>query len=128
MNLSVLKLKLANEPVWLVQAANAAVAIAVAVTTGGDWRPLVPAFLVALSAPLLRSRVTPVRVAAELVNEALHTPAPGAGPVPVPAAPAAPVTVAEALAPAAASAAAVVESVAKAVEKDLAARVLPSQH
>lgn len=128
MNLSVLKLKLANEPVWVVQALNALVGVAVAVATGGDWKALVPSVLAALSAPLLRSRVTPVRVAAELVNEALHTPAPGAGPVPVPAAPAAPVTVAEALAPAAASAAAVVESVAKTVEKDLAAKVLPTQH
>jgi hypothetical protein len=120
LNLSVLKLKLANEPVWLVQAANAAVGIAVALATGGDWQSLVPSVLVALSAPLIRSRVTPVRVVAQLVNEALHTPAPGPGPVDVPAVPAAPVTVAEALAPAAAAAASVVESVA--------AKVLPPQH
>lgn len=110
MNLSLLKLKLASEPVWLVQAANAAVAIAVAVATGGDWRPLVPAFLVALSAPLLRSRVTPVRTVAQLVNEALHTPAPGPGPVegtPV---------------------ASAVADVVKAVEADLTSKVLPPQH
>lgn len=81
MNLSLLKLKLANEPVWLVQTFNAAVGVAVALATGGDWQSLVPSVLVALSAPLIRSRVTPVRVVAQLVNEALHTPAPGPGPV-----------------------------------------------
>jgi hypothetical protein len=46
----------------------------------------VPSDLVALSAPLIRSRVTPVRVVAQLDNEALHTPAPGPGPVESPAA------------------------------------------
>jgi hypothetical protein len=101
MNLSLLKLKLANEPVWIVQAFNAAVGIATALATGGDWRSLVPSFLVAVSAPLIRSRVTPVRVVAQLVNTALHTPAPGPGPVdPAPAAtPAAPAAGAAVLPP-----------------------------
>lgn len=91
MNLSLLKLKLANEPVWVVQGLNALIGVAVAVATGGDWKALVPSLLAALSAPLIRSRVTPVRVAAEIVNRALHTPAPGPGPVePIPAVQAAP--------------------------------------
>jgi hypothetical protein len=108
MNLSHLKLKLANEPVWLVQALNAAVGIAVSLVSGGNWQSLVPSVLVALSAPLIRSRVTPVRVAAQLINEALHTPAPGPGPAPAPV-----------------SVPSVVADVAKAVEADLTAKVLP---
>jgi hypothetical protein len=116
MNLSLLKLKLANEPVWLVQALNAAVGIAVAVLSGGNWQSLVPSVLAALSAPLIRSRVTPVRKVAQLVNEALHTPAPGPGPVEsAPAAPAA----------APSAAVQIVTDVAKAVEADLASKVLP---
>lgn len=116
MNVSLLKLKLASEPVWLVQALNATVGIAVALATGGDWQSLVPSVLVALSAPLIRSRVTPVRTVAQLVNEALHTPAPGPGPsgTPAPAAPAAPAVVAD------------VAKVAQAVVD--AVKVLPPQH
>lgn len=76
-----IKARLATEPVWVIQALNAAVGIAVAVLGGGDWQSLVPSLLVALSAPMLRSKVTPVRIVGELVNKALHTPAPGPGPV-----------------------------------------------
>jgi hypothetical protein len=83
MNLSLFKLKAAAEPVWLVQGVNALVGAAAAVAGGGKWTDYIPSVLVALSAPLLRSRVTPVRVVADLVNVALHTPAPGGGSKPI---------------------------------------------
>jgi hypothetical protein len=83
MNLNLFKLKAANEPVWLVQGVNALVGAAAAIAGGGKPADFIPSLLVALSAPLLRSRVTPVRVVADLVNVALHTPAPGGGSQPI---------------------------------------------
>lgn len=107
MNIALLKLKLANEPVWIVQAVNAAVGIVAATLSGGSWGAYVPSLLVALSAPLIRSRVTPVRVVADLVNTALHTTPPGPGPA------------------GDSAAAAVVSEVVQTVEKALAPKVLP---
>jgi hypothetical protein len=81
MNLSLFKFKAATEPVWVVQGLSALVSIGSAVAGGDDWRSYIPALLTAASAPLLRSRVVPIQKAADLVNVALHTPAPGGGPV-----------------------------------------------
>jgi hypothetical protein len=80
MNLSLLKFNVSREPVWLVQGVSALAGLSAAVASGGDWRSFIPSVLTALSAPLLRSRVVPIQKAADLVNIALHTPAPGAGP------------------------------------------------
>ena len=80
MNLSLLKFKAAGEPVWMVQGLAALVSIGTAVAGGDDWRSYIPALLTAASAPLLRSRVLPIQKAADLINVALHAPAPGGGP------------------------------------------------
>jgi hypothetical protein len=82
MNLSLFKFNVSREPVWLVQGVSALAGLSAAVASGGDWRSYIPAVLTALSAPLLRSRVMPVQKVADLVNVALHTPAPGGGPKP----------------------------------------------
>jgi hypothetical protein len=81
MNLSLLKFNVSREPVWLVQGVSALAGVSAAVAGGGDWRSYIPAALTALSTPMLRSRVVPIQKAADLVNIALHTPAPGGGPV-----------------------------------------------
>jgi hypothetical protein len=81
MNLSLLKFNVSREPVWLVQGVSALAGLSAAVAGGSDWRSYIPSVLTALSAPLLRSRVVPIQKAADLVNVALHTPAPGGGPV-----------------------------------------------
>jgi hypothetical protein len=81
MNLSLFKFKASREPVWLVQGLSALAGASAAVAGGSDWRSYIPAALTALSAPLLRSRVLPIQKAADLVNIALHTPAPGGGPL-----------------------------------------------
>jgi hypothetical protein len=83
MNLSLFKFNASREPVWLVQGVSALAGLSAAVSGGGDWRSYIPAVLTALSAPLLRSRVVPIQKAADLVNVALHTPAPGGGPRPI---------------------------------------------